>query len=133
VTRTSLIRHVLLAPAAGSAVGAIVYGAAVRPLLPWPGWALDIGAVLFGAAGVLAGGILSFLGPPWRTDPREDSASLRSLRSPRWMPIGTVGFSMVAIGTALLLAGVPGLSWPVVAAGAAGGAAAFLMVRRLSA
>ena len=122
--------HAVVAPMAGAAGGAALYGIIVRPWLPGPPWVVDVLGVACGTAGLLAGGILSFRWSDSRTDAAGDGLP-RPVRSRRWMPIGAVAFSSMAVAASVLLAGVPGVSWATVMAGAAGGGVAVLVVGRL--
>lgn len=129
-----LLWHLVGAPTMGAAGGAAVYAVVVRPLLPGPSWILDVTAVVCGTAGLLAGGVLSVRWSARMNAAGEEGDGVpRPLRSRRWMPIGVIGCASMAVAAGVLLAGVPGVSWPTVIAGLAGGGVAVLLVGRLRA
>ena len=119
-----LVWHLIASPLAGALVATGLYVAFLRPLLPWPGWALDATAALCGATGLLAGGIAGF-----RLAPEKSSTDAPRDRTSRRLRFATFGFSSVALWTAFLLAGIPAMTWPMALAAVLGGAAAALILR----
>ena len=113
MSEVRLAWHVIVGPVAGAILGASAYALWLRPLLPWPAWTLDLAAAVCGTIGLLAGGVLLFRITPSRVHTGEPtSAPERRLRS----PARAFGLSAGALIVAIVLAGVPVLTWPAVAA-----------------
>jgi hypothetical protein len=120
--------HLVASPLAGAVVATAAYASWLRPALPAPSWALDMGAVLCGTTGLLAGGILGFRLAPAAAASHDHQAG--SPRRVRWGALGTFGLSTSALLGALLLTGIPALTWPMVFAAVIGGGIASATLRR---